>query len=212
MNTITALFLIIALGYALGRITVKGVNLGASGIILVALVFGHFGYAIPKEIQNLGLMCFVTAVGYIAGPVFFRNFKQKAFAYIGIGFLVVTSGALLCAAAIALLDIPAALATGLMCGALTSTPGLAAALEASGDAIASVGYGIAYPFGVIGVVRGIYARREEAEREQRRTEHASRRVGRTQHPISLPQRHSLPPDYRQHLIDAGIIKPAGDPT
>ncbi|MFA7502672.1 MAG: hypothetical protein WCY55_06390 [Anaerovoracaceae bacterium] len=152
MNTITALFLIIALGYALGRITVKGVNLGASGIILVALVFGHFGYAIPKEIQNLGLMCFVTAVGYIAGPVFFRNFKQKAFAYIGIGFLVVTSGALLCAAAIALLDIPAALATGLMCGALTSTPGLAAALEASGDAIASVGYGITYPFGVIGVV------------------------------------------------------------
>lgn len=49
-------------------------------------------------------------------------------------------------------DLPSALATGLMCGALTSTPGLAAALEASGDAIASVGYGIAYPFGVLGVV------------------------------------------------------------
>lgn len=66
--------------------------------------------------------------------------------------------------------------------------------------------------GVIGVVRSIYARREEAEREQRRTERASRRFGRTQHPINLPQRHSLPPHYRQHLIDAGIIKPAGDPT
>jgi len=56
--------------------------------------------------------------------------------------------------------------------------------------------------GVIAVVRGIYARREEAELEQRRAEHASRRVGRTQHPVSLPQRHSLPPDYRQHLLRA----------
>ena len=152
MNTIAVLFLIMALGYLLGRITVKGVNLGSSGIILVALVFGHWGVTLPKEIQNLGLICFVTAVGYIAGPVFFRNFQKKAFAYIGIGFLIIFTGALVCIAAILLFDIPAALGTGLLCGALTSTPGLAAALEAGGDAIASVGYGIAYPFGVLGVV------------------------------------------------------------
>ncbi len=152
MNTIAVLFLIMALGYLLGRVTVKGVNLGSSGIILVALVFGHWGYTLSKDIQNLGLICFVTAVGYIAGPVFFRNFKKKAFAYIGIGFLIILTGAMVCAASILLLDLPAALATGLMCGALTSTPGLAAALEAGGDAIASVGYGVAYPFGVLGVV------------------------------------------------------------
>lgn len=66
--------------------------------------------------------------------------------------------------------------------------------------------------GVIAVVRGIYARREEAEREQKRAERASRQIGRTAHPIRSPQRESLPPGYRQHLIDAGIIKPAGDPT
>lgn len=66
--------------------------------------------------------------------------------------------------------------------------------------------------GVIAVVRGVYARREEAEREQKRAERASRQIGRTAHPIRPPQRESLPPDYRQHLIDAGIIKPAGDPT
>lgn len=152
MNAIAVLFIIIALGYLLGRVTFKGVNLGSSGIILVALFFGHWGYTIPKDIQNLGLICFVTAVGYIAGPVFFRNFKKKAFAYIGIGFLIILTGALATLGAILLMDIPPALATGLMCGALTSTPGLAAALEASGDAIASVGYGIAYPFGVLGVV------------------------------------------------------------
>jgi len=66
--------------------------------------------------------------------------------------------------------------------------------------------------GVIAVVRGIYARREEAERERKREERASRQVGRTSHPIRPPQCESLPPGYRQHLIDAGIIKPAGDPT
>lgn len=66
--------------------------------------------------------------------------------------------------------------------------------------------------GVIAVVRGVYARRENAERERKREERASRQVGRTQHPIRSPQREFLPPGYRQHLIDAGIIKPAGDPT
>lgn len=66
--------------------------------------------------------------------------------------------------------------------------------------------------GAIAVVRGIYARRENAEREQKRVERASRHIGRTQHPIRPPHRAALPPDHRQHLIDAGIIKPAGDPT
>jgi hypothetical protein len=66
--------------------------------------------------------------------------------------------------------------------------------------------------GAIAVVRSIYVRRENAEREQRRAERASRQVGRTAHPIRPPQRAALPPDYRQHLVEAGIIKPAGDPT
>ena len=79
--------------------------------------------------------------------------------------------------------------------------------------------------GVLAVVRGVYARREEAERAQRRTERASRRVGRTPQPTGRPQRQPLSPDHRQRLtpapvlahsagagVDAGIIKPAGDPT
>lgn len=152
MNTIINLFIIMTTGYALGRVTIKGVNLGSSGVILVALIFGHFGWTISKDIQNLGLICFVTAVGYIAGPIFFRNFKKKAFAYVGIGFIIIATGTLLCIASILIFDLPSALAAGLMCGALTSTPGLAAALEAGGDSIASVGYGVAYPFGVLGVV------------------------------------------------------------
>jgi putative transport protein len=152
MSSIMTVFLVIALGYLLGRISVNGFALGSSGIILVALIFGHFGYSIPKEIQDLGLICFVTAVGYIAGPVFFRNFRQKALAYIAIGFIVIFCAAVITVAAILICKIPPALGVGLMTGALTSTPGLAAAIEASGQNIASIGYGIGYPFGVLGVV------------------------------------------------------------
>ena len=84
----------------------------------------------------------------------------------------------------------------------------------TGNYTACVGWVVVV--GVIAVVRRIYARRENAERERKREERASRQVGRTAHPIRSPQREFLPPDYRQHLIDAGagsgIIKPAGDPT
>jgi putative transport protein len=144
-------FVIAILGYAIGRIRVCGLELGTAGVLLVALVFGHFGVEIPKVVQDLGLICFVTSVGYIAGPKFFRNFKVNAKSYILLGFIIILSGALCCAALIKLCNIPVDIGVGMLSGALTSTPGLAAAKEATSD-LAAVGYGIAYPFGVIGVV------------------------------------------------------------
>ena len=106
MNTIITIFIIMALGYLLGRISIKGVSLGSSGVILVALIFGHFGWTISKDIQNLGLICFVTSVGYIAGPIFFRNFKKKAFAYVGIGLVIIAIGTAICIAAIKIFELP----------------------------------------------------------------------------------------------------------
>lgn len=152
LSDMMIMFLIITLGYMLGSIKIKGLSLGSSGVLIVALVFGHFGYAVPGVLRNLGLIAFVTAVGLIAGPVFFRNFKKKAFAYILIGILVILLGIVATVISLKLLDIPTPLAIGMFAGALTSTPGLAAAIEATGSDLASVGYGIAYPFGVLGVV------------------------------------------------------------
>ena len=152
MNEFTTMFLIIALGYLLGSIKIKGLSLGSSGVLIVALVFGHFGFTVPGTLRNLGLITFVTAVGFIAGPVFFRNFKSKATAYIALGVLVIALGIVTTIGALKLLGIPTPLAIGMFAGALTSTPGLAAAIEATGSDLASVGYGIAYPFGVLGVV------------------------------------------------------------
>ena len=152
MNPLLTVFIIGVLGYLLGSIKVKGLSLGTSGVLIVALLFGHYGMEIPSVIREFGLICFVTAVGFIAGPVFFRNFKSKALSYVVLGILIIAAGAVSCVAVITIAGIPTPLAVGMMTGALTSTPGLAAAIDATGDSMASIGYGIAYPFGVIGVV------------------------------------------------------------
>lgn len=152
MTTMLLIFLIAMLGYFLGRGTIAGLNLGTSGVLIVALVFGHFGFEVPSVVRDLGLVLFVTAVGFIAGPVFFRNFKAKAASYVILGVLTIVTGAALCVLVIKVFGIPSDLSVGMMTGALTSTPGLAAAMEATGSDAASIGYGIAYPFGVVGVV------------------------------------------------------------
>ena len=151
-NTLMMVFLIAVIGYLVGSIKICGLELGTAGILLVALVFGHFGVEIPDLVRELGLICFVTSVGFIAGPKFFRNFKSNAASYILLGILVIAAGALVCVAVIKVFGIPTDISVGMMTGALTSTPVLAAALEATGSDAASVGYGIAYPFGVVGVV------------------------------------------------------------
>ena len=151
-NTMMMVFLIAIIGYAVGRIKVCGLDLGTAGILLVALVFGHFGVEIPSVVKEMGLILFVTSVGYIAGPKFFRNFKANATSYVSLGLIVIIAGALTCVAVIKIFDVPTDIAVGMMTGAMTSTPGLAAAAEATKSANASIGYGIAYPFGVVGVV------------------------------------------------------------
>ena len=154
MNTLLAIVLIAALGYFVGGIKIKGIELGTAGVLLVALVFGHFGVEIPSIVRNLGLALFVGSVGFIAGPKFFRDFKTNAASYILLGFVIILSGAATSVLVSKIGGIRPELAVGLLTGALTSTPGLAAAQEAAGELadLATTGYAIAYPFGVIGVV------------------------------------------------------------
>lgn len=152
MSTPMIIFLVIAAGYIVGAIKVKGFNLGSSGVLIMALIFGHFGFKIPSEIQEIGLLLFVASIGLIAGADFFRSIRISSIGYLFIGFVTIIVGAIVCASVILFFDVPKSLAIGIMTGALTSTPGLAAAVEATGESIASIGYGIAYPFGVIGVV------------------------------------------------------------
>ena len=154
MSSFLAIFVIAAIGYLIGGIKIRGVELGTAGVLLAALVFGHFGVEIPSVVRNFGLATFVASVGFMAGPKFFRDFKKNAKNYILLGFLIIFSGALSCVAVVKLSGIQPELGVGLLTGALTSTPGLAAAQEAAGTLapLAATGYAIAYPFGVVSKV------------------------------------------------------------
>lgn len=147
-----ALFLIVALGFMLGRIRIKGLSLDVSAVIFIALLFGHFGVIIPKELGNFGLVLFIFTIGIQAGPGFFDSFRSKGKTLIVITLLIISSA---CLTGIGLkyafgIDTPSIV--GLIAGALTSTPGLAVAIDSTNSPLASIAYGIAYPFGVIGVI------------------------------------------------------------
>lgn len=173
------LFAVVAVGYLLGRITIKGISLGTAGVFIVALLFGCLFYndlsaalVIEKQtfikealkiVENIGLMFFVTAVGFIAGPSFVSNFKKNFKSYVLLGLVIIVAGALACIACILVgrnftdleNDQLTAMMVGILSGSLTSTPAFSASKDAVAeglDSIVSTGYGIAYLFGVIGVV------------------------------------------------------------
>ena len=147
-----SLFLIVALGFMLGRIKIKGLSLDVSAVIFIALLFGHFGVIIPKELGNFGLVLFIFTIGIQAGPGFFDSFRSKGKTLILITMLIICAACLTAVGLKYAFDIDTPSVVGLIAGALTSTPGLAVAIDSTNSPLASIAYGIAYPFGVIGVI------------------------------------------------------------
>ena len=152
------LFAILSLGAWVGQWSWRGISLGTAGVLFAALVFGHFGLSVPKEVMDFGLILFVYAVGLTAGPSFFRTFRRGGMRFVILALVVVGSGAVITALIAVLLKLSPALAAGLYTGALTCTPALAAVLDSlhrlspESAPLASVGYGIAYPFSMISMV------------------------------------------------------------
>ena len=147
-----ALFLIISLGFILGRIKIKGLSLDVSAVIFIALLFGHFGVTIPKALGDIGLVLFIFTIGIQAGPGFFDSFRSKGKTLIILALLIVGSASITGIIFKYALGIDTPSIVGLIAGALTSTPGLAVAIDTTQSSSASIAYGIAYPFGVIGVI------------------------------------------------------------
>ena len=150
-NSLFIVFAIAFAGFMIGNIKIKGVGLGAAGVFLAALRLTM------SMVQNMGLLCFVTSVGFIAGPNFFCNLKRNAKSYVCLAFVVIGIGSIICIAVISLTNIDSAMAVGILSGALTTTPGFAAAQDVvrANEVLlneVTVGYAIGYPFGVVGVV------------------------------------------------------------
>lgn len=147
-----ALFLIIALGYLLGKVKIAGISLDVSAVLFVSMAFGHFGIIVPSDIQNIGLVLFIYSIGLQAGPGFFSTFRKQGRTFAILGLILIFSASLTTLASWFFFDVKMDISIGLLTGALTSTPGLAAAIDSTNSPLASIGYGIAYPFGVIGVI------------------------------------------------------------
>ncbi|WP_146462432.1 aspartate:alanine exchanger family transporter [Rubripirellula tenax] len=153
MSPLLALLGVIAVGLLVGRISLFGISLGTSAILFIALLAGHFGMSVPEGMGTIGLALFVYCVGISAGPTFFRGLAAQGRTMSILGAMIVLTGAVVAAAASKILGLPAELTGGLMAGALTSTPALGAITESTEQtASVAVGFGVAYPIGIVVVV------------------------------------------------------------
>lgn len=167
-NPIIPFFLALGVGYFIGRLKFKGFELGASaGVLIVGLLLGHLGFTAPDNLKDIGFIIFIYAVGLQAGPRFFSILLSDGWKYITLAF--VTAGVAFGTAYLLanFLDLEYGLSAGLMAGALTSTPTLAAAQDAVNSGIATlpkafsasdavnnvtVAYAITYIFGTVGLM------------------------------------------------------------
>ncbi len=164
------LFTVIGAGYVLGRINIGGLHLNVAAVLFVGLAFGAWDkrFQIPEQVQMLGLILYIYAIGLQAGPIFFTVFRERGlrFNLLAVGTLSLAFMATLLIGRIA--GIPADLLAGLYTGGLTSTPALAAATDALRESCLTagvsaedcsigptLGYSVAYPFGVLGVILSI---------------------------------------------------------
>ena len=178
-HSILLLSIVIALGIQLGKIKIFGISLGITLVLFVGIVMGHFGFTMNPDIlhffKEFGLILFVYSVGMQVGPGFFSSFKQG-----GVTLNMLACGIVFLGVVTALLihyvtGVPIPTMVGILSGAVTNTPGLGAAQQAYTDMFGvadptiALGYAVAYPLGVIGIILALivirYAFRVNFEKE-----------------------------------------------
>jgi putative transport protein len=159
LQPLLTLFLVIGLGYGLGALSIRGFSLGVGAVLFVGLAVGAFapGAAPPALVSSIGLVLFLYGIGvqygrqFVAGLTGSAGRRQNLLALLGLAL-----GAGVAITPVLLDELPIEFALGLFAGALTSTPTLQAAIDATGNADASIGYSVAYPLGVIVPILCIY--------------------------------------------------------
>ncbi|MDR1115257.1 MAG: putative transporter [Tannerella sp.] len=166
-HSILLLSVVITIGIILGKLKIGGISLGITFVLFVGITFGHFGLKINPEIihffKEFGLILFVYSVGMQVGPGFFSSFKKG-----GVTLNLLATGVVLTGVTVMLIihyttGIPIPTMVGILSGAVTNTPGLGAAQQAYNDVTGSsepgiaLGYAVAYPLGVVGIILSIVA-------------------------------------------------------
>ncbi len=168
--TIILLSFVIAAGIFIGKIKIAGVSLGVTFVLFVGILMGHFRYEIDpgilKFVREFGLILFIFSIGLQVGPGFFSSFKKGGLRLNGLALLGISLNVVL----VLIIyysgwidDIPALV--GVMSGAVTNTPGLAAAQQTVAtipgvdpEAVNTManGYAAAYPLGVLGIILSMF--------------------------------------------------------
>ena len=168
-STLVLYSFVIALGVWLGKQKLLGVSLGVTFVLFAGILMGHFGYTVDestlKFVREFGLILFIFSIGLQVGPGFFSSFKQGGMTLNGLAVLTVALNVVIVLIIYfsgGISDISAAV--GVMSGAVTNTPGLAAAQQtisttvggANEANIMAQGYAAAYPLGVIGIIASMF--------------------------------------------------------
>jgi putative transport protein len=156
---ILAVFLAIGLGYLVGQINIGGFSLGVGAVLFVGLAIGAFApkASITGPIGLTGLIMFLYGIGILYGRQFFEGMTGAAgIKYNLLALVAVVAGLVVALALGQVYGIKIGHTLGIFAGSMTSTATLQAALDVIGNKDPSIGYSIAYPFGVIGPILCIY--------------------------------------------------------
>ena len=166
-HTVLVLSLVIAVGVMLSKIKIAGISIGVTWILFVGILAGHLGMSVDHNtlhfIKEFGLILFVFSIGLQVGPGFFSSFKEGGLKLVGCAAAVVALGAIATYVIHIVTGTPMTTMVGVMSGAVTNTPGLGAAQQAYADATGindetiALGYAVAYPLGVVGVILSLIA-------------------------------------------------------
>lgn len=185
-QAIVALSLTVVTGLALGQIRIRGIALGVGGVLFSGLFLAHIGFQVDHDIlefvREFGLILFVFSVGMQVGPGFVDSLRRRGLLLNICAGCIALLGVIVTFVAFILLDLPPEVAVGLLSGAVTNTPSLAASSQVLSEIYpatatevisnAGMGYAVAYPFGILGIIlcmliiRGIFRISPERELEQ----------------------------------------------
>ncbi|MDE6488137.1 MAG: putative transporter, partial [Paramuribaculum sp.] len=163
-STLVLYSFVIAAGVYLGKLKVAGVSLGVTFVLFVGILMGHFGYVVNAEVlkfvREFGLILFIFSIGLQVGPGFFSSFKKGGMLLNGLAVLGIALNVVIVLAIFYIEHAPMDALVGIMSGAVTNTPGLAAAQQTVGspDSIntMAMGYAAAYPLGVCGIIGAMF--------------------------------------------------------
>lgn len=212
-HTVFILALVIAAGITLSKIKIKGISFGVTWILFTGIAAGHIGVNIDGEtlhfIKEFGLILFVFSIGLQVGPGFFSSLKSGGLTLIGLAATVILLGGCTTYILHLVTGEPLPTMVGVMSGAVTNTPGLGAAQQAYTDSeifnpevadSISLGYAVAYPLGVVGIILTMIAMRYILKIDFKKEDEG---LAAMSNETALPQRYSV--EFTNTMLEGTTI-------